>query len=399
MTTVVYIPSCTELSPVTIVTRLRETAAKPIKYPSPQVQAFVESDLLPEPDVSTDYDRMSSAPWPPEATKEPLDKGEKKKAKREAKKQKPLQEEMSGILVSAVPHLLRNDGLVLSISAIRSSFWSRVNANAKNPMNISPSGRPTFQEMFWSILIMTPQADLLTEPNPHSLVPYIRPISVAEKEPIISQNTNMKANHLIQYVRHTGGFLHLFRVSPSLLIALGRITKDINKSRFARYIGSRSFWPLKRRMAGIYVLLEWWAATHPVILSDYQTAVSSNAEDVEQCSRLRKELCKAMGLKGEKFDVQEEILTVGFDYISRMRREMMIAVKEAYESLANEAKKNPKVFFPAGPIEVKATAEYESSKHLKQVFDEMVGKDETGVSGSKPTNASSIRRKRSISPI
>ena len=406
MTTVVHIPSQEELCPAFIVPKLRGTAGKAIEKPSTATSLFIKernkrytTALL---DDSVEYARMPTAPEDGASTEAPQVGELKGSKKRKKKKITKTQDKKSAVnSITDIPRLLRENGLILDISAIRSSFKTRLNTKIKNPMNTSPSYRATFQEMFWTILIMTPP----TSPDSpgrlvtHDFIPYIRPTQIKTREPIVSERSYLKAIHLIDYIRHTGGLLHIFPVRSSLSELLGEISREINQNLFARYIGSRSFWPLRKRMSGLFVLLEWWGATHPMIISDYQTAISANAEDQDQCARLREELCKVVKVVPDRFAMQEEELARGFEFIARVRRKLTNVVREAYEALIIEAKARPDEFFENGLGAATAAEVWSEDVELKEAFDRMMGKDEAGRARTKgETNAYLIKRNRSLSP-
>ncbi|KIM21624.1 hypothetical protein M408DRAFT_29386 [Serendipita vermifera MAFF 305830] len=402
MAKVLEIPSVVEISSAEIVAKLEDLAAGDIVPPKPEAWAFIDKEFeLDSGTLSSEHARILAAPWPPaETAQEPPSRGPTTRRSKRTAKEKPRKQETPRISPSGLNLLMSENDLVLAIIGTRAYFQTRVEAKVKNQVNTSPSARPTFQEMLWALLVMSPPPAPVPSKGQKApaLVPYIKPVAIVHYVPIISEATELRATQLIMFVSQTGSLLNAFRLSPNILTKLGHVVGEINKSKFARYIGSRGIWPLRQRSTGAFVLLEWWAATHPGVLSDYQTAISPKAKDEGLRTELRRELSRTMGIKqGNIASVQDELLSVGFDFVAKKRRQMTIIVKEAYESLVAEARATPEMFFNDGPVMAEATKVFFQTRPRQSRFDEMVGRSEVGMAGNQQTAANVVKRRKSFS--
>jgi len=290
---------------------------------------------------------------------------------------------------ATVLKMLQNDPLIADTIAIRVGFKLRVEAIDTQLIHISPSYRPTFQQMFWTTLVFSRnssrEVELTNGLTTNSATPLILPVAIDSIEPVLTEGTYQEMVAMIRFVVHTEGLLQLYPPPLPLLSRLWEVSVKVKNNRFARYLGTRSLWGLNDRIGNwVIVLIEWWAATHPQSLKDYQSSIFTfkspipgkeivrNGHKRGYTGRLKQELRAAMGV--ELDDSKERmLLSAGFEFISMMRREMMLAVREEYEALVHEARIRGDEFWTR-----EVDASYMGRERYK-MFKAMMGREEPGL--------------------
>jgi len=99
-------------------------------------------------------------------------------------------------------------------------------------------------------------------------------------------------------------------------------------------MGSRGKWSLLRVFGGLTLLLRWWAATSPVFLARFSSAIKIK-QDSEVSSELREELRAILAVPGKELNAA---ISRRLDNISRLRRKMLAIITNAFDDLVETAK-------------------------------------------------------------
>jgi hypothetical protein len=236
------------------------------------------------------------------------------------------------------------DAIWTSIYYAQSAFKLRVEAPPLSPLNISPNSRAPFEVMVWALLIIDHPTPTNADPSvPSSPIPVIKSLAVNNISAPSTPDTRTEIERLNVYFKRTEILVQLYAMPSNVTSKLAEIATKINGSKFARYMGARGPWSLRRAFGGLQVLLHWWAATSPGLMVDFVNAVSLHSKSVSEFTRktLRGEL-------GELFDIRrdhegyEKMLDTeishGHDEISMFRRQLHTVIQDAFEDLLERAK-------------------------------------------------------------
>jgi hypothetical protein len=224
------------------------------------------------------------------------------------------------------------------------SFNIRLRAPLMSPLNISPVSRAPFEAMVWTLLIVdhpTPtdrDASIPTLP-----IPVVKSLCVYNISVPLSPNTSTANDMLNIYFKRTEALVQIYSMPPNVTSKLAKIATEINGCKFARYMGSRGPWSLRKVYGGLQVLLHWWAATSPALMVDFSKAVSLNSKDDPPgtCTRLRAELRELFNIDMDHDGYEKTLNTAisrGYDDISMFRRELHTVIQDAFEDLVEKTR-------------------------------------------------------------
>jgi hypothetical protein len=230
---------------------------------------------------------------------------------------------------------------------IRHSLWSfklRLHSCPMCPLNVSPHPRAPFEAMVWTLLIIDHLTPAIRDASvPSHSIPLIKSLSVNNISVLSGPKTRITIDKLNVYFRRTELLVQLYTMPSDVTIKLAEIAIKINGSKFARYMGSRGPWSLRRAFGGLQVLLHWWAATSPVLMRDFATAIFPHSKTANAALRttLRAELKGLFDIhhnhqEGEK--MLGMAISRGYDEISMFRGELHTVIEDAFEDLVERGR-------------------------------------------------------------
>lgn len=252
-------------------------------------------------------------------------------------------EPLPGLTAQLTSHIARlsigSRMVRLDVSLILEALKQRVEADASDKVNVSPTYREPFERMLWTVMIAgQPSTPIPAGSLPAFDVPPIKPISSICTSLVYSLPTKLKINELDTYLVRTEALLRHYPIPPTLLMNLGEIASEINGCVSSRLMGTRGIWSFNKCYRGTLIILRWWAATTPEIMMEYRTALSEQATDKHLRTTLRGELREALMISPRDEWNLDLTIRRGIEEVATFRRRLCVAVSNEFDTVVEQAR-------------------------------------------------------------